>query len=200
MTAGNDSGKLDRRIQRTYQQLTDAFMRLMYKNKKDWDQLTVQELCDEAMIRRTTFYQHFRDMRDFFRWRRAERLKDFSAYIADDDPPNDPSEHFLLLSTRLMDYLNQHQQFEKVVMETGNRGQRMLEDFLRLCADEVVARLNIPSDMKPESGPYAIPIQSEFCVGGLLATLRWWYAKGKPCTQEELIHYLRKIVERDRVL
>ena len=63
-----------------------------------------------------------------------------------------------------------------------------------------MARLNIPGDMKPESGPYAIPIQSEFCVGGLLATLRWWYAKGKPCTQEELIHYLRRIVERDRVL
>ena len=117
MTEGKDSGKLDRRIQRTYQQLTDAFLQL--SSKKDWDQITVQELCDEAVIRRTTFYQHFRDMRDFFRWRRAERLKDFSAYIADDDPPKDPGEHFLILSARLMDYLNQHQQFEKVVMETG---------------------------------------------------------------------------------
>ena len=198
MTQRRNNGKMDRRVQRTYEQLTDAFMRMAHK--KDWDQITVQELCDEAVIRRTTFYQHFHDMRDFKRWRRVERLKDFSAYIADDDPPKDPGEHFLILSTRLMDYMNQHEQFEKVVMETGGHGQRLLEDFLRLCADEVVARLNKPDDMKPEGGPYVIPIQSEFCVGGLLATLRWWYAKGKPCTQEELIHYLRRIVERDQVL
>ena len=198
MTENKDSAKMDRRIQRTLQQLTDAFLQLAAK--KDWDQIKVQELCDEAVIRRTTFYQHFRDMRDFYRWRRAERLKDFSAYISEDHPPQDPGEHFLILSVRLMDYMNQHQRFEKVVMETGERGQRLLEDFLRLCADEVVARLSKPGDIKPEGGPYAIPIQSEFCVGGLLATLRWWYAKGKPCTKDELICYLRRIVERDQRL
>ena len=198
MSESKNEGKIDRRIQRTYQQLTEAMLQL--SAKKDWDQITVRELCDEAVVRRTTFYQHFRDMSDFIRWRRVERLKDFSAYIGEDVSPKDPGEHFLLLSARLMDYLNQHQAFEKVVMETGESGQRLLEDVLRLCADEVVVRLKIPDDMKPEGGPYVVPIQSEFCVGGLLATLRWWYAKGKPCTQDELLHYLRRIVERDQRL
>ena len=196
MTEGKKNGKIDRRVQRTYQQLTDAMGQLLLR--KEWNQITVQELCDEAMIRRTTFYQHFRDMHDFMLWRRKDRLKEFSAFIADDDPPKEPGDYFVLLSSRVMDYMNLHPQYEKVVMETGDRGIKMLEAFLRHCADEVVVRLNERSHMNREDS--AIPILSEFWVGGLLSVMRWWYAKGKPCTQEELIHYLRRIVERDRVL
>jgi AcrR family transcriptional regulator len=196
MTEDRNSEKMDRRIQHTYEQLTDALPRLLLQ--KDWSQITVQELCDEAVIRRTTFYQHFHDKHEFMRWRMQERLKEFSAYIDDVEPPQDPVEHFLLLSTRVLDYMNQHPQFEKVAMETGDRGLRMVESFLRRCTDKVVARLNERGDVRWEDGTCIIPIVSEFWVGGLLAVMRWWYANGKPCTEEELINYLRRIVERNR--
>ena len=195
MTEGKKNGKTDRRVLRTYQQLTDAMGRLLLR--KEWNQITVQDLCDEAMIRRTTFYQHFRDMHDFMLWRRKERMEEFSAFIADDDPPKDPGDHFVMLSTRVMDYMNLHPQYEKVVMATGDRGIRMLETFLRHCADEVAVRLNERGGMDQKDSVHAIPVLIEFYVGGMLAALRWWYANKKPCTQEELIHYLRRIVERD---
>ena len=195
MTEGKKNGKLDRRVQRTYQQLTDAMGRLLLQ--KEWDQITVQELCDEAMIRRTTFYQHFRDMHDFMLWRRKDRMEEFSAFIADDNPPEDPGDHFVVLSTRVMDYMNLHPQYEKVVMATGDRGIRMLESFLRHCADEVVICLNERGGINQKNSAYAIPVLIEFYVGGMLAALRWWYANRKPCKQEELIQYLRQIVERD---
>ncbi|MBQ6961091.1 MAG: TetR/AcrR family transcriptional regulator [Clostridia bacterium] len=196
MTEGPENGKIDRRIQRTYQQLTEAMGRLLLR--KEWNQITVQELCDEAVIRRTTFYQHFRDMHDFMLWRRKDRLKEFSAFIAEDDPPKEPGDYFVLLSSRVMDYMNLHPQYEKVVMETGERGIKMLEAFLRHCADEVVLRLNERGGMNQENSAHAIPVLTEFYVGGMLAALRWWYANRKPCTEEELIDYLRRIVERNR--
>ncbi len=198
MTENHESGKMDRRVQRTFQQLTDALPQLLLR--KAWNQITVQELCDEAMIRRTTFYQHFQDKHDFMRWRIREWLSEFSKYIDDVDPPQDPGEHFLVLSARVLDYMNQHQPFERVAMETGDRGLRMLELFLRRCTDEVVVRLNERGGLNQEDSARAIPILSEFWVGGLLAVIRWWYANGKSCTQEELIHYLRIIVEGDRDL
>ncbi len=198
MTEGNDRGKMDRRIQRTYEQLTNVLPKLLLC--KDWGQITVQELCDEAMIRRTTFYQHFQDKHDFMRWRMRERLKEFSTYIDGVEPSQDPSEHFLLLSIGVLNYMNQHPPFERVVMETGERGLRMLEGFLRHCADEVVVRLNGRDALSPEGDNHAIPILTEFWVGGLVAVMRWWYANGKPCTQEELVHYLRGIVEGNKDL
>ena len=75
-----------------------------------------------------------------------------------------------------------------------------MEAFLRHCADEVVVRLNERGGMNQEDGAQASSVQTEFYVGGMLAALRWWYANRKPCTQEELIHYLRRIVEKDRYL
>lgn len=195
MTEGTENGKIDRRIQRTYEQLTNALPQLLLR--KDWSQITVQELCDAALIRRTTFYQHFQDKHDFMQWRMRERLKEFSMYIDVVEPPQDPVEYFFLLSTRVLDYMSQHPSFEKVAMETGDRGVRMVERFLRCCVDIVVMRLNERGDSDREDGAYGRPIRSEFYVGGLVAAMRWWYANGKPCSEEELIQYVRGVVKRE---
>ena len=56
--------KTDLRIRKTYKALCDAFVTIL--EKKRFDDLTVNELCDEAMIRRATFYKHFADKYDFF--------------------------------------------------------------------------------------------------------------------------------------
>ena len=56
--------KTDLRIRKTYKALCDAFVTIL--EKKRFDDLTVNELCDEATIRRATFYKHFADKHDFF--------------------------------------------------------------------------------------------------------------------------------------
>ena len=56
--------KTDLRIRKPYKALCDAFVTIL--EKKRFDDLTVNELCDEAMIRRATFYKHFADQYDFF--------------------------------------------------------------------------------------------------------------------------------------
>ena len=45
--------KTDLRIRKPYKALCDAFVTIL--EKKRFDDLTVNELCDEAMIRRATF-------------------------------------------------------------------------------------------------------------------------------------------------
>ncbi|MBT1173047.1 TetR family transcriptional regulator [Bifidobacterium sp. MA2] len=53
----------DLRVVRTYESLFGAFERLMAV--KRLEDITVSELCDEAMVRRATFYSHFSDKSDF---------------------------------------------------------------------------------------------------------------------------------------
>ena len=45
------TGHVDLRVQRTYKLLGDAFVSLL--REKNFDQLTVREICDRAMVRRT---------------------------------------------------------------------------------------------------------------------------------------------------
>ena len=55
---------MDLRIKKTYKALDEAFTKLL--SEKRYEKISVAALCDEAMIRRTTFYKHFRDKDDYF--------------------------------------------------------------------------------------------------------------------------------------
>lgn len=55
---------MDLRIQKTYRSLLVAFTKLLETHR--YEDVTIAMLCDEAMIRRTTFYKHFADKSEFF--------------------------------------------------------------------------------------------------------------------------------------
>jgi AcrR family transcriptional regulator len=58
--------KLDRRVIRTRKLLREAFLELM--NEQQFQQLTVQDITDRAMINRATFYAHFDDKYALFNY------------------------------------------------------------------------------------------------------------------------------------
>ncbi len=55
--------ELDLRVQKTYKSLIETFESLL--QEKEFEQISVTEICDAAMIRRPTFYKHFLDKYDF---------------------------------------------------------------------------------------------------------------------------------------
>lgn len=55
--------KEDLRVRRTKKALFDAFMDIL--SRKSFDEMTVNELCETAEIRRATFYKHYADKYDF---------------------------------------------------------------------------------------------------------------------------------------
>ena len=57
------SNKEDLRVRRTKKALFDSFIELL--TEKPFDEITVNELCDVAGIRRATFYKHYSDKFDF---------------------------------------------------------------------------------------------------------------------------------------
>lgn len=56
-------GKQDLRITRMQHLLFEAFIELL--EDRDFENITVKDLCDRAMTRRTTFYKHFSDKYDY---------------------------------------------------------------------------------------------------------------------------------------
>ena len=55
---------LDLRVQKTHTALLKALYDLLCE--KSFDQITVTELCDRALVRKATFYKHFGDKTELF--------------------------------------------------------------------------------------------------------------------------------------
>ncbi len=56
--------KIDLRVIKTEQALRNALLEL--GNAKDFDSITINEICEKALVRRSTFYRHYEDKYDFY--------------------------------------------------------------------------------------------------------------------------------------
>jgi len=56
--------KIDKRIVRTRQWLSEAFLELL--EEKGFQKMTVQDIADRANVNRATFYDHYEDKTDLF--------------------------------------------------------------------------------------------------------------------------------------
>jgi len=75
--------KTDLRVQRTNKLIVDAFIHLV--EKKGYEQVTVQDIADEAMINRATFYAHYKDKQDLYERIFDLALDSFSGILSSED-------------------------------------------------------------------------------------------------------------------
>jgi AcrR family transcriptional regulator len=71
------TGATDPRILRSRRMLMDALIKLL--NKKDFDDISVQEIVDEATLNRATFYLHYSDKNALLQAMTAVRFRDLIA-------------------------------------------------------------------------------------------------------------------------
>lgn len=80
--------KTDVRVQRTYSLLMSALMELM--KEKDFENLSVSDICEKAGVHRATFYKHFNDKREFIQYCFINQLSgiEIDGIIKDPTPEN----------------------------------------------------------------------------------------------------------------
>jgi AcrR family transcriptional regulator len=67
----------DPRVLRSRQMLTEALLRLL--NRKEFDDISIQEIADEAGLNRATFYLHYPDKNALLQAMTAARFRDLIA-------------------------------------------------------------------------------------------------------------------------
>ena len=64
---------------RTDRDITDAFLKLLLK--QPFEKITIQNILDEAMINRSTFYQHFTDKYALLESLQAKYMSELTSYV-----------------------------------------------------------------------------------------------------------------------
>ena len=184
MTHAEDES-LDLRQRRTRQSLVRALEELLAE--RTFQSLSVTDICQRAMVHRTTFYAHFNDKQELLRYlllgveRRCVETclpKDWSGKARD---------YFLTAARNVLDFFQSRRSLYRACLRSGaDIDAHVLEDQ---AAEDLAQLLSQPRfhTSFPASDPR---ITARFYTGAMLSLLRWWLDSEDPVPVERLIAHL----------
>ena len=184
----------DLRVRRTHKLLWEALIALL--GEQAFEEITVTEICDRAMVHRTTFYKHYADkyalleqgMRQMYDALVAEVNSPPSAFSIDDPPP-----YYIRMFTHVAEY----QHFYKLMLCGAGIGrfQKQLKDYI---AEQTEVKIHaFTSPTKKSAVPPAI--QAQFLAGAVISILAWWLEQGMPHPPERMAQYVLSLHRAPRM-
>ncbi len=181
---------MDLRVKKTYRALTSACTKLLMERR--FEEISVALLCEEAMIRRTTFYKHFADKGDFFSFY-VEKLRDEmiergrTMVAADEGGAQPASVERTAILYQLASYLLEHEQLMDNIFSSSMSGM-MIEVVCDKTAESFRARALRDLD-DPAREPDDLRLRCEFAAGGVMRGLLLWW--GDPSRREDTDEFVR---------
>lgn len=184
----------DLRVKRTYKLLSEALKKLM--KQKPFDKISVTDICDEAMVHRTTFYTHFTDKFELLQYCMNELESPFDGEVVPEYSDDGYRQYYLNVADSILAHLEKNADFYRILIKKNkeesilNHMQRDLcsriEDKLREC-EKNGARLLASA-----------PILANLYAGGCMSVVLWWLENDMPCSTAELSSCLEQCILFDR--
>jgi AcrR family transcriptional regulator len=162
--------------------------------EKSFDQLSVAELCERAMIRRATFYRHFSNKYDFFIFAVITIKDEYNKRSPAPDISENPSQYYTALIEHHLDFLEDNRELAASVMSSraGASLLRMLYDeFAQLIQAQLEesARRGLPLSGRPE-------LLAQIFTGAFMHTSCWWVLQDDPLPRAEILESATKLLMR----
>lgn len=168
---------MDLRIKKTYRALFEAFTELLEEHR--FEDVTVAMLCDRAMIRRTTFYKHFRDKNDYFAFYIDELMSGLPQKRADADAAEGAEDVRALrheVFADAMDLILAHEQLMDNILASSMSGMltsMICDRIARSIRGRVMSALD-----EDALAPVSLETTSEFVAGGIIRLFTMWWESG----------------------
>ncbi|MDN5409849.1 MAG: TetR/AcrR family transcriptional regulator [Lactococcus sp.] len=165
--------KIDLRVKRTNKLITQAFIKLL--GSKTFDKITINDISDEAMINRATFYSHFKDKFDLFENIIDKFLGDFADVL---DTENLVEENAINVKkiegalTKFYEFVNENPDLAKIFITHSNK--EILSKRLLMILSERYSEIFDSLDVRNED----LKIPTDFVVSYItsifIGTVNWW--------------------------
>lgn len=188
--------KTDLRILKTYKALSDAFFEML--NEMRFEDITVNELCERAMVRRATFYKHFADKYEFFGFFIRQIQDSFNANEENAALSDAPYAYHLYLFQECIHFLQQHRRLLDNVVKSN-----MFPAMLEIFSDEVYQNVLLHMKQQQQSGtklPASPELIASFYTGGIIQVLHLWVTSPSPLSEEDLLHEVGAILSAFQIM
>lgn len=188
MIKSENSKKEDLRIRRTFKLLSQALMSLLLE--KSFEEIFVTDICERAMVHRTTFYKHFEDKYHLLDFCVKELVKTFEVETDQLKSSDTMKDYYMgLIRKSLMYMMDNKKLFLTGIIKSGN--------VLPMLHRSVYQLIEIKLTENEKLGFHhtiPCPIIAQFYSGALITASIWWLENDTPISIDEMVKYISLMI------
>ena len=167
--------KEDLRVRRTKKALFDSFIELL--SQKPIDEITINELCDAAGVRRATFYKHYSDKYDFLTAYTCLLRDRFDRSVWKTQSPALTSDYYVMYAKKLIHFIGENMDAVNNICKS-NLFPSVLAIIVEQNYRDTCERLrkSVADGLKIDASIEAI---AAMCSGGVAACIYGWIKQGQ---------------------
>ena len=167
---------MDRRVRKTQQSIIDAFIELL--EKKDFEQITINDIADLADVNRSTIYFHYADKYEIFEKCIEMFLKNIFIGCSSESPEE------LLFHT--FSYIEENKEIFQLLLKEKSTG---LFHSLLIESIRENSHYNITS-----SDPLKSEIQQQFLISATAGIFEWYISNANKFKAEDVMKRYKEMV------
>lgn len=174
---------LDLRIRRTHKLLFDSLTSLL--TEKSFDDIRISDICDKAMVHRTTFYKHFEDKYQLLDFLLRQLIKDFEEKSLQYTPIDNTKQYYTNLFRLLLEHMCENRKMYSIGLLNNGSAMKLLQKIVLQCI-----KSKLENDEK-NGIKFIVPIDviAEFYSPALVYSAGEWLEEGMPISIDQMVQY-----------
>ncbi len=171
----------DLRVIKTQKAIIEAFIQLL--SQRPFEDITVNDICECAVVRRATFYNHFADKYELF----SKTLQYIQKSYMDTLSTNH-SDSFLDTLEISLTYMEQNERLFTAIVKSRYAAVLMGLFSEQLAAEiEKYLKKNCPTDPPSE-------LTTQLLTGALMQAAGWWFLHRKEVSKTEVTAQVKQFI------
>ena len=182
--------KEDARVTKTKERLYNTFIAML--SEKKYEDITVNDICAKAGIRRATFYKHFVDKFDFSAAMTTAFITKFDSRIGPTQFKGHPIEYHVEYARKLVEYLTEYENVVRLMHQST-----MVHSLLVMITEQnyTVVKERLTASVKNgERLVASIDTVATMLAAGIGAIITKWFQFNKPMSVDSLTCEIEKMV------
>jgi AcrR family transcriptional regulator len=184
----NSTAQDDLRVRRTRKMLLEALIDLSVE--KGFPNVTVSDICEKAMVNRSTFYRHYLDKYALL----DEYMEEVTKLTFDDGMHAVNPKQIQEVPQGLYNLLMQVQSFSAFYrVMLGQNGDAAFTDWFRQNIQKRFRYLVAVYGVDEEKGSSPLEMRLNYVACAGIGAIMWWLENGQPCSVEQLAIWIGKL-------
>lgn len=180
-----NNSNVDLRIRRTQKLLIDAIMSLL--KEKSFNDIHISDICERAMVHRTTFYKHFEDKYDLLNHAMNNLLENFEKKILEFNEIKEPRQYYVDLFRIILEHMFKNKEMYVVGLSDSKN-----DSAIKILQNIVTRYITLRLEQDRLNGiNFTIPIQifAVFYASSVINLSNWWIHECNSISIDDMVKY-----------